>query len=148
MIPTLGCCHVERSRDISDLVIREILRLRCASLRMTIENNASRLVEEHGPTSLLAGCALRGISYAGGLRSLRRHGYCLVEIQLRFFLLPWHTGLARIPLDCAAEFNQVFHIFDALLKPAHFGCERLQGWFLRTGDVTHMLSYDPSQHKR
>ncbi|PYK40418.1 MAG: hypothetical protein DME60_08165 [Verrucomicrobia bacterium] len=61
------------------------------------------------------------------------------------YLLPWHTGLARITLDCIAEFNQVLHVFNALLKPAHFGCETLQSWFLHTGSVTHTLSYDPSQ---
>jgi hypothetical protein len=53
-----------------------------------------------------------------------------VEIQLRFHLLPWHTALARITLDCASEFNQVFHVFDAFLKPAHFGGKGLEGWLL------------------
>ena len=68
-----------------------------------------------------------------------------VKTQFGFYLLPWHTGLARITLDCIAEFNQVLHVFNALLKPAHFGCETLQSWFLHTGSVTHTLSYDPSQ---
>ena len=56
---------------------------------------------------------------------------CSVEIQLRFHLLPWHARLAGIAFDCAAKLDQVFHVFDALLKPAHLSSERLQGWFLQ-----------------
>jgi len=35
------------------------------------------------------------------------------------------TGLAPITLNYAAEFNQVCHIFDAFLKPAHLVGKRL-----------------------
>src|SRR5882724_11157953 len=55
----------------------------------------------------------------------------LVEIQLRFHMLPWHARFAGIAFNCAAQLDEVFHVFDTLLKPTHFGSERLQGWFLQ-----------------
>src|SRR2546430_1281801 len=61
-------------------------------------------------------------------------------------LAPWLAGLrGRVsrfrrdwPTNARADCNQVFHVFDALLKSAHLGCERLQRWLLRTSNTTHM----------
>src|SRR6266568_4830311 len=70
----------------------------------------------------------------------------LVEIQLCFHLLPWHARFAGIAFNCAAQLDKVFHVFDTLLKPTHLSSERFQGRFLRAGDVTHRLAFDPAQH--
>src|SRR5205814_5965632 len=61
-----------------------------------------------------------------------------------FHFLPRHTGFTGIAFDRAAKLDQIFHVFDTLLKPEHLRPQRLQGWFLRfSGSFTHMLSFDP-----
>jgi hypothetical protein len=81
-------------------------------------------------------------------QTLGRYLCSVVEIQLRFHLLPWHARFAGIAFNCAAQLDKVFHVFDTLLKPTHFSSKRFQGWFLQAGDITQRLAFDPAQQTR